>query len=236
MGVLNGQCRRLTHAGFTLIELLAVVAVVAILTSILLGGLARIRGLSDQTSDVAALRTIHQAVLSYATDNQGGLPRGAGGSANMIRDLGQGGYLAHSYEYIDDPENATRFLPSYLWNSFYRDTNPTISQWWRSSFSFNRYLFGNYTSEGQSNATYYGRVNLQDTLPTNWMFTETDIPGRSNFAVSGKVISQGWNRERNNENLVVTVGGDVSKVRLPDDMTFRTEWIFPYNSNVIKNP
>src|SRR5690606_31696809 len=159
--------------------------------------------------------------------------RGAGGSANMFRDMGEGGYLAHSYEYIDDSDNATRFLPTYLWSSYYRETNPTISAWWRSSFSFNRYLFGNYTNECQSKATYYGRVNLQHALPTNWMFTETDIPGRSNFAVSGQKISQGWNRERNNENLVITVGGDVSKVRLPDDLEVRTEWMFPDTSNVV---
>lgn len=230
----KGRC--VGHRAFTLVELLVVIVIVSILGAIVFSVMGRSRGLANQAADVASLRTMHQTVMAYVNDNQGYFPRGAGGSANMIRDMAQGGYFPHTYEYINDPENALRYLPTYLWSTYYQETKPVTSIHWRSSYAFNRYVFGNYSYEGRAGVSFYGRVNIAHTLPINWLLTDTtDIPGRSNFAEEKGRLTQGWNRERNNENLVVTVGGDIRKIKLEDDLAIKRNWLYPETPNVIKN-
>ncbi len=70
--------RRLVGAGgrsaFTLIELLVVVAIIAVLISILLPSLSAARRSARATKCGVNLRSAGQAVMTYASENGGGLP------------------------------------------------------------------------------------------------------------------------------------------------------------------
>jgi prepilin-type N-terminal cleavage/methylation domain-containing protein/prepilin-type processing-associated H-X9-DG protein len=63
-------------AGFTLIELLVVIGIIAVLISILLPALSRVRESSRRTGCLANLRTIGQAMFMYANENKSRLPNG----------------------------------------------------------------------------------------------------------------------------------------------------------------
>lgn len=67
--------RRFT--GFTLVELLVVIGIIALLISILLPALNKARESGRTISCAANMRTIGQAFLMYAGDNQGRLPLAA---------------------------------------------------------------------------------------------------------------------------------------------------------------
>ena len=54
--------------GFTLVELLVVIAVIAVLVSMLLPALARVRARTSSTNCVSNLRQIGAAMQSYAVD------------------------------------------------------------------------------------------------------------------------------------------------------------------------
>ncbi|WPJ95112.1 type II secretion system protein [Coraliomargarita algicola] len=66
--------RRRSSLGFTLIELLAVIAVVAILAAILIPTFGSVRTKAQQTQCAFNLRRIGEAILLYASENNGELP------------------------------------------------------------------------------------------------------------------------------------------------------------------
>lgn len=62
--------------GFTLIELLLVIAVIAILVTVLLPVVGSVRGRAASARCTGNLRSIGTALLNYATDNDGRIPAG----------------------------------------------------------------------------------------------------------------------------------------------------------------
>ena len=62
------------HRGFTLIELLAVIAIIAVLASILIPVMGYIRAQGDSTQCSANLRQLGTGINGYATDHDGQLP------------------------------------------------------------------------------------------------------------------------------------------------------------------
>jgi prepilin-type N-terminal cleavage/methylation domain-containing protein/prepilin-type processing-associated H-X9-DG protein len=71
---LYGPVHRQRHAGFTLIELLIVIAIMAILASILLPVFARARESARQTRCLSNARQLSLGILQYAQDNDEYLP------------------------------------------------------------------------------------------------------------------------------------------------------------------
>ena len=68
------QAGKSTHGAFSLIELLAVIVVIAILASILVGVISHVRKQVDQVNGVGKLRHLMSAVMIYASENQGRVP------------------------------------------------------------------------------------------------------------------------------------------------------------------
>ena len=70
--------RGVRNRGFTLIELLTVISILLILMAILLPSLATLRRRTNRTADLSNIREFAQICTLYASDNDGGLPRGIG--------------------------------------------------------------------------------------------------------------------------------------------------------------
>lgn len=64
------------RGGFTLVELLIVIAIVALLISILLPALNKVRETAKQTACMANLQQIGLAIQTYANQNRGNIPYG----------------------------------------------------------------------------------------------------------------------------------------------------------------
>ena len=64
------------HNGFTLIELLVVIAIIAILAAMLLPALSRAKAKATQAYCYNNLKQMGLAMLMYADDNNGRVPRG----------------------------------------------------------------------------------------------------------------------------------------------------------------
>src|SRR5512140_91937 len=65
--------------GFTLVELLVVIGIIALLISILLPSLARARQSAMLLSCQSNFKQVYNAVMFYANDNRGYMPRMADG-------------------------------------------------------------------------------------------------------------------------------------------------------------
>jgi prepilin-type N-terminal cleavage/methylation domain-containing protein/prepilin-type processing-associated H-X9-DG protein len=93
--------------GFTLVELLVVIGIIALLISILLPSLNKARSSASLLSCQSNFRQVYNALLFYAGDNKGFLPRAASGSIPQV----QGVYAA---TYMDLSRRLGRPVPDEL--------------------------------------------------------------------------------------------------------------------------
>lgn len=89
-----------SKTGFTLIELLVVIAIIALLLSILFPALKKAKDKARETICKSGLRQIGLAVILYAEDYDGYIPRGAGGSDPLWFEMLMP-HLGHSVEQND---------------------------------------------------------------------------------------------------------------------------------------
>lgn len=109
-----------TRKAFTMVELLVVIAVVAILSSILMPVFGRARAVARSTACVSNLRQIGQAFAMYAQDWEGSLPTVL--PYAVVAPEGRA-WMVALQPYVTDariwvcPEN-TLPVPSYAYNTF----------------------------------------------------------------------------------------------------------------------
>jgi prepilin-type N-terminal cleavage/methylation domain-containing protein/prepilin-type processing-associated H-X9-DG protein len=85
-------------AGFSLIEILVVIAIIAVLAAIAFPVFGNLRASAQQATCTSNLRTLHQAAMTYAADNDGRFPVAINPTNNFAITLALEGYLGLSGE------------------------------------------------------------------------------------------------------------------------------------------
>jgi len=97
--------RPTTQTGFTLIELLVVVTIVALMVALLLPALSQARGAAIDTQCKVNMRSTHQVLYSFASDNRGRLPLGYRGGRTqwntMVYSGTSGKFVLFGRLYVD---------------------------------------------------------------------------------------------------------------------------------------
>jgi prepilin-type N-terminal cleavage/methylation domain-containing protein/prepilin-type processing-associated H-X9-DG protein len=99
---------------FTLVELLVVIGIIAVLISVLLPVLGRVREQGNQVKCMSNLRQIGMAMVAYATDNKGYFPAAARGVPRPGEPAGGGVSYAHDWVYWQQP-NLPGQSPALFW-------------------------------------------------------------------------------------------------------------------------
>jgi prepilin-type N-terminal cleavage/methylation domain-containing protein len=81
---LRGGPRRRTVRGFTIVELLVVIGIIAVLISILLPVVSRMREQARRVADMSNLRQLCGAVIDMAKDNRGTFPNPTAPSSTSV--------------------------------------------------------------------------------------------------------------------------------------------------------
>ncbi len=189
--------------GFTLIELLTVIAIIGILAAILIPVVSSVRETARSSVCQSNLRQWHTALLLFAEDHQGHVPKGYYTTAPRGRDQFWSGRLSRYMDYDDE-----------AWGRQSPRIHGTVAECPSASF--------------RNETTYisYGAaVNSGQALTTDWSSTSEDEarsthlldqvePRTIVFGDSARAWSLGWFGERvsyrhNNRANFVLAGGSI---------------------------
>jgi len=164
--------------GFTLIELLMVIAIIAILSSILVPGMARVREAAHMADATSSARSIITAFLLTASDNNGQYMMGYGDAGQMLSPNGFPPILSSQ-------EDAKRYpwrLVPYLSDSaevLYVGENRNF---FKESAGNSTYLTSLYPSFGINSifvgGHYDGSKHAPNFTPKPWSRDKTKFPNR----------------------------------------------------------
>ncbi len=110
-----------TRRGFTLIELLVTISIIAVLAVLGLAALFRSQRSAEQADSTAHLRTMAQAVISYAGEHDGRLPGPLWPGQVMLYDPSREGRLVREVgEYLSFEKRPSAYLVESLIPKAYR--------------------------------------------------------------------------------------------------------------------
>jgi prepilin-type N-terminal cleavage/methylation domain-containing protein/prepilin-type processing-associated H-X9-DG protein len=180
--------------GFTLIEMLVVIAIIALLATLLVPATGKVLGKAQRTKCASQLRQFHQAAVMYATDHEGRLPAVAdekgfnwAGYRGKYEWPGTWPFALASYlgyeqfqlgERLDEDQFGTIFLcPSYLksapYTLFQKGKNFELDRGLLGGYGMNRRLPPNEDLGGNWVAEYTARNLLQsDNASSRLLFAD----------------------------------------------------------------
>ena len=162
--------------GFTLIELLMVVAIIAMLSSILVAGMARVRKAAHMADATSSARSIITAFLLTASDNNGQYMMGYGDAGQMLSPNGFPPILSSQEDAKRYPWRLVPYLsdsPEVLYVGAHRDFfkesagNSTYQMSLYPSFGINSIFVGGH---------YDGSKHAPDFTPKPWSRDKTKFP------------------------------------------------------------
>jgi len=116
----SGQMKT-TRRGFTLIELLVTISIIAVLAALGLAALFRSQRSAEQADSTAQLRTMAQAVISYAGEHDGALPGPLWPGQVMLYDPSREGRLVREVgEYLSFEKRPSAYVVESLVPKAYR--------------------------------------------------------------------------------------------------------------------
>ncbi|HEX8339740.1 MAG TPA: type II secretion system protein [Tepidisphaeraceae bacterium] len=187
-------------SGFTLVELLVVIGIIAVLISILLPALGKVRHQAQITKCAAQMRDIGNAVHMYANENKGFLPP-------PRNDTGQANY-SYSSNYLwtlgfnpsasgfDDVRDQgallgrlvkTKYLPNKI-TSWQCPNVKAITADYQSNYYFNPHIKRN--SVSNTDQTWWRKIDGFGKYPgsMNYLKTSSGTTGVFNYPVFRKAL------------------------------------------------
>ena len=164
------------NKGFTLIELLMVIAIIAILSTILVAGMARVRKAAHMADATSSARSIITAFLLTASDNNGQYMMGYGDAGQTLRPNGFPPILSSQEDAKRYPWRLVPYLsdsPEVLYVGAHRDffkesaSNSTYQISLHPSFGINSIFVGGH---------YDGSKHAPDFTPKPWSRDKTKFP------------------------------------------------------------
>jgi prepilin-type processing-associated H-X9-DG protein/prepilin-type N-terminal cleavage/methylation domain-containing protein len=176
---------------FTLVELLVVIAVIAILASMLLPALNKARNTAKKMKCVNNVKQIVMAALNYAVDFKGWVPYGEGSSNYLFNSStakgGLANYLDIPAKYYDWGKVAPQISMCPMGGNDGTHSLTRNNAYPNFSYGLNKYL-GTYSTDRTLNQTIYQVKNASQRL----LLSEIGIDGWKNLDQPGNGTSVNW--------------------------------------------